>query len=284
MAHHGSQDHTVDYQRMKKHTIFIVTYGKDFQYLPYCIKSIDKFANGFQEVVILVPDQDYTALLKLVAEHARRVTVRCYRETEWPDKGMLWHELQIMRADEWCVDADYVYHIDPDCVFTAPVSTDTFMREGKPVLRYERYETLRARCAADERWRGLVERDLPFAADRCFMRGHPEIYHRGLYHAAREFVTKRTGLPLSFHIRSQRNEFPQTFAEFPVLGTVAFHGFPTEYHMHDLANPGAHPELNDWPVFQAWSHNPPDVLTNLWWKGEHKMRRPIDVFAEAGLI
>lgn len=260
--------------------IFIVTFGRDFRYLNYCLVSIAKFATGFHEVVILVPDQNYSALISLVKVFEPAIRIRCYRDTEWPDKGMLWHEAQIMRSDEWCPDADYIAHLDSDCIFTAPVTPDTFFDNGKPLLRYETFASIDATHPGDNRWKQAVESCVPFTIDRDFMRGHPEVYHRGLYLKTRELIAKHTDLPMDVYVRAQRNEYPQTVCEFCTLGAVAFNVFHDLYSIHDCGSPGENYPFNTYPVFQAWSHSAPDVPANLWWKGVQQLIKPVDVFNE----
>ena len=38
-----------------KVSILIVTYGKDFHWLKWCLKSIEKFSTGFHELVVAIP-------------------------------------------------------------------------------------------------------------------------------------------------------------------------------------------------------------------------------------
>ena len=125
---------------------------------------------------------------------------------------------------------------------------------------------------------------MPFVSDRDFMRGHPEVYHRGLYRITRETIARHTGVPCDVHIRAQKNDFPQSFAEFPTLGTVAYNLTPGEYTLWDMQCPADDHAANNYPVFQAWSHSLPDVVANLWWKGVQQPIKPIDVFNEIGLV
>jgi len=38
--------------------IFIKTYHKDFEWLFFCLSSIDKFVDGFQNIIIAMPNKD----------------------------------------------------------------------------------------------------------------------------------------------------------------------------------------------------------------------------------
>src|SRR5688500_11539308 len=103
--------------------ILYVTYAKDFKWLIFSLRSIEKFATGFSEVVILVPNQDLVELKALASALSGQsgIPIRCIGGDEWPGQGFLWHEAMICRADQICPDADIVCHFDPDVVFTSTV-------------------------------------------------------------------------------------------------------------------------------------------------------------------
>ena len=46
--------------------IFIKSYRGDFEWLPGCLHSIQKYATGFRDVVIVVPDTDSWETRKFV--------------------------------------------------------------------------------------------------------------------------------------------------------------------------------------------------------------------------
>lgn len=264
--------------------IFIVTYRRDFRYLKYCLASIKKFARGFSGVTILVPDEDHLELVSLVQDYKGEIPIRCMHGTEWKGegKGFLWHAYEIMLADAWC-QSDFIYHFDPDCIFTAPVTPETFFKDGKPILRYEAYETLGNRHPGVLLWQQAAEACLPFKVENETMRAHCMIYHRDLYPQARGRIQAKTNLPLGDYIKGCKGTYPQTFAEFPTLGAVAMHDFRDScYHLHDCAKQD-NPDFQNIPVFQAWSHAAPDVEVGLWRNGAVSVFAPITVFKELGL-
>lgn len=268
-----------------KTTLFLCTYKKDFPYLKYFIRSVAKFATGFSGVTILVPKEDFREAAVLVMSSGlceSHTRWNCIEGDEWPGQGMLWHMHEIMHADRHCPDADFIAHIDPDCVFTGPVTPETFIKDGKPILRYEHFDSIGARHPGVLCWRTASEKALPFKVEREFMRGHPEVYHRGLYSEARQLIEMKTGMKLEDYIKTCRNEHPQTFAEYPTLGAVAFHSFKDKYHLHDCALQ-ANPDMQDFPVFQAWSHSAPDVPADLWYRGRQQRIRPVEMYEILGL-
>lgn len=264
---------------------FICTHAKDFPWLKYCFRSIAKYARGFSGVTVLVPDSDLEAFTRL-DEESLRVTrsglqVHCFTEAEWPGQGMLWHECQEMFADQWCPSADFIAHLDPDCVFTAPVTPETFIKNGKPILRFENFSFIGARHPGVLRWQECTEKCLPFPVHYETMRCHPEVYHHGLYAEARhqmEFTTKKTVVD---YVKSCRNEFPQTFCEYVTLGNVAMHLFPDLYELveqtGDVVTPPNH-------LQQFWSHGLIDQPQDIWVNGRKKTVVPIAMIKELGLV
>lgn len=233
--------------------IFIVSCRKHFNYLTYCLRSLAKFATGF-EVKIVVPNEDFDRAVDMTREHPGQPF--CVgTEHEWPGKGMLWAMTQKCRADEWCPKADVIFHVDSDCVFTEPVTPETYMQDGKPILLYESFHSLCKVKGHMEvwRWKDATEICLPFGIQWETMRCHPEVYHRDLYAKTRALVEQKTGRKFDDYLQEQRNEFPQSFCEFNTLGNVAIQCFADQYHLVNL-------EHEPWPkqrLRQAWSHREP---------------------------
>jgi hypothetical protein len=265
--------------------LFYCTFARDLEYLKYSLRSVEKFSSGFSEVVILVPDRDLPELKKLVSELSGTsgIPIRCIGGDEWGDgKGMLWHECQIIRADQHCPDSDIIFHFDPDCIFTEPVTPKNWFWSNKPMLLYEAYDTLCARQENHRRWQEAAERCLPFRCPNETMRAFPIAYDRELYAATRKLIAQTTGEPVDDYIRSCQGFFPHGFAEFPTLGAVAMEKFPELYWLHDCGKQ-ANPMKHDFPVFQAWSHAAPDVATDLWYFGEYKKIIPLEIYKGLGL-
>lgn len=268
-----------------KTDIFIVTYKRDFRYLKFCVRSINKFASGFNEVVILFPETDWSEFtLDIGPEIMGQSRIKYIPRAgqEWPGKGFLWHEHEIMFSDKHCPDADFICHFDPDCIFTGPVTPETFIQDGKPILRYEAYSSIGVRHPGVLAWKHATESCLPFECKYEVMRCHPEVYGISLYQRARDLMELKTGKSVTEYIMAQKNDHPQTFAEFPTLGSVAMETFPDKYILHDMSKQ-ANPDRAEVPVIQSWSHQAPDLPVDLWIWGEKKRVIPIEIFKEYGL-
>jgi len=261
-----------------KTEIFIVTYAKDFQYLNHCLRSIKKFAKGFSGVTVLVPTKDAKELRQVIRKSGLE-NVKVKHGYEWAKKGMCWHLAQECRADVWCPDADYIAHFDSDCIFTKPVSPETFFKNGKPLLRYEPFATLGIRHPGTMAWKIATENALPFPVNDEFMRGLPHIYHHSVYAKTRILVEQKTAMPFTEYVRSGRNEYPQQFCEYVTLGSVAAHEFRDDYYMVDLSKE-SNPDRSPYPVQQFWGHGPLDQPQEIWVDGIKRTVTPIKMIEE----
>jgi hypothetical protein len=48
--------------------IFIRTYGKDLEWLKYCLRSVAKYCSGFRQIVIVIPKKDFPLISHLTNE------------------------------------------------------------------------------------------------------------------------------------------------------------------------------------------------------------------------
>ena len=237
--------------------ILIVSCQKHFSWLRYALLSCDRFARGFRQVKVLVPEEDLSAMSPLLTElyDKRGIQIRVQFYDDWPGKGFLRHEHVIMCSDEF-TDADFIYHMDSDVLFVEPTTPEDYFVDGKPVLLHATYHWLVTEQQANlGMWKDGVEKALGGTSDHEFMR-RPQIIHpRKTYAKARECIESHTGKSCADYIKSCENEFPQTFGEFNTLGEVAWRHFRNDYAWKNQ-------ELGEFPkphkVVQFWSHAPPD--------------------------
>lgn len=210
--------------------IVIVSCAKHFNWLRYCLLSCKKFATGFRQIKILIPSEDLEAMTPLLTELSQidgiGSKVQCY--DDWPDKGFLRHEYAIMCSD-YFTDADFIYHMDSDCMFVEPTTPEDYIVDGKPVLLYASYAWLITQQANLGMWKEGVEKAIGGTSDHEFMRRPQMTHHRKTYAKARECIEAHTGQSCADYIRSGRNEFPQSFGEFNTLGEVAWRHFHSDY-------------------------------------------------------
>jgi hypothetical protein len=197
--------------------IFIRTYYKDLGWLSYCLKAIEKHAHGFRDVIVVTPA---SSAARLVWSGLRpSVTMRICEDFA---DDYLGQQVSKLRADLYS-DADFICHLDSDCILRRPVTPADLIIEGKAIIAMTAYDML----PNDTGWRRLSEQFLrrPVAFD--FMRRPPFVYPRWLYGAIREYAFRVHGTHLAEHILAQP---PHGFSEFNAMGALA------HYHYYDRFN------------------------------------------------
>lgn len=265
-----------------KTDILIVSCAKHFDWLRFALKSIDRFARGFRQCKVLIPENDHDKLQHLLGEFSGcfGIPIRIALFRDWTGKGFLRHEHIIMTADEW-TDADFILHTDSDCLFVEPFSPEDYFVDGKPVLMHARYEWLKNEVQANlDMWRVAVESAIGPPVEQETMRRHPAVHPRLVYAVARHLMVKHTGKPVDEYIQSCREEFPQTFAEHPTLGAVAWREMHDAYHWIDHEQ--LHKTNTPWPastnkLTQWWSHQSPDLPQEPIFRGQKWRGTPAEL-------
>lgn len=257
--------------------ILMVTYGKDLPFAEFSFKSVQKFASGFGERVVVVPNWDVEAF-RAVAEPCG---FRVVGFNERPKKGMLHHQVMILQADELCPQADAILHLDADCLFTAPVTPADYLDGDRPILFRQKYESFK-NCHARYSWKTCVRNATGIDPEWETMCRHPSVYLRDTYALTRQFILEHVQMDWEEYVLSCRNEYPQTFAEFPTLGAVAIHATPDRYsyvhvghaddatNLHGISPPQPAPKL-----IAMWSHGGLDMVND-----RHPGRTARQVIAE----
>lgn len=226
--------------------ILIVSCKRDYEFLSYCLRSIERYAKGFSGVTLAVPSAD----ANLFRGIARSAKISPFHEPE--GKGFLQHMIQVCRADEMCPDADTIVHIDSDCMFWKPTTPKDILSEGKcPVVR-EHYDIVVNRNANRLIWRDCVKAATGIVPEHDTMVRHPNIYPRQLYPHVRKLVEDFTKTKFDDYVLSCNNSFPQSFCEFVTLSTVGLRDFKdcfsvTEYdHEKDCVECGVTDRRNQY--------------------------------------
>jgi hypothetical protein len=227
-----------------KTSILIVTFRRDIEFCTFALKSIAKFAAGFLETVVVVPESDKELFGALHATY----NFKLRPVPEPAGKGMLNQMLVKSTADSFCPQADFILHFDSDYIFTAPVTPETYFRDGKPVLVCNPYENVTE--AGHRQWQRVAQNAVGFAVPFDTMCRLPIIHLAEVYPKLRAHVENHTGLPLEEFIMGGRAEYPQSYAEFPTIGAIALHFFRDEYTVVDLSK---EPEPKN-PIMRGWSH------------------------------
>lgn len=251
-----------------KTALLWVTYGKDIQFFEASLRSYQKFASGFTYTKVIVPNGDVPAFKSLCDP----VGVTVAGIDEPPGKGMLMHmAMQMLGETHFPGDADFIFHIDADCVFNQPTTPLDYLPGDKPMICFRDWDTLLTRPVGPDEietfmgftgrkidfnrgsylWKFAADFALGFASQRQTMSMMPVVHRRETYLQAREIIEHRFHTDIISHVLNGRNEWPQSFCEFETLGSVAHRYFGDRYHWHELDKQNGYPAVH---VTQTWSH------------------------------
>lgn len=232
-------------------SILIKSFPKDFGWLSYCLKSIHKFASGFSEVVVIIPDDSD---LPLTAERLVKVKEPGPLATSIYDHGAGYAFQQVvkMNADKYTT-SDFVLHIDSDTIFTRTVSPSDFMMneisgvlsELKPMWLMTPFKdilptdkNLGAHVEAMRRFSGI---DPEFE----YMRRMGQVIPRWAYACFREFCLTKHGQ--TFEQYAMASGF-RGISEFNLMGHFLHREYSNFIHFHDTRF-----GIPESVVMQSWS-------------------------------
>lgn len=239
---------------MRKVALNYTTFGRDLDWLHASLQSFRKHASGFSEVVIVVPTYDLDRFMpfeKLYGTPECPVLVKQF--IEMPNKGFIHHLAMKCYADVYSPSADLILHMDPDCLFSKPVTPDDYMVRGKPVLVIESYDEIKKYHEARYHWKEVTEMAVRFNTPYETMCRHPALHYKSLYKATRDHIEALHHTPFLNFVLMQQNRFPQGFGEFNTLGAIAYEFYKDRYHFHDRGDKrgASDPEPKVW---QGWSY------------------------------
>lgn len=230
---------------MPKTAILIVSYSHDIPYLELNLQSIQKFARGFESVVLVVPKDE--------KEQFEKFRNQCRIQTYERDKDSVkWHihaQAQKCKGDLFCPNADYILHTDSDCIFTEPVRPEDYFVEDKPVMVIKPYALIK-----DSPWKGVTQDALQMTVEYSFMERHPSVYPRDLYESMRSYVESLHKMPFEQFMLSRKPTFPWGISEHNLLGAYGFRFMNPMFHWIEVPkDPLPHEKLR-----QFWSLSPVD--------------------------
>lgn len=210
--------------------IVIKSYPADYQWLAYCLRSIQKFCTGFSEIVVILPRSHP---LPLTAEKVVLVDM---------EETYLTQQVCKLNADRH-TSADFILHTDSDTIFTKPVTPESFMRDGKARVLMTPWED----CPdAKKAWFHVMAKLFLDASTHDFMRNGTIMYPRFAYAKFRDFVEKQTGHPMAAYVANQPG---REFSEYNTLGFFLWKYYRNDISWHDTRN-----GIPESPVRQFWSY------------------------------
>lgn len=224
-------------------SILIKSFQKDFGWLSYCLKSIHKFASGFEEVVVIIPDDSNLPLTaeRLVKVHEPGPSAE---NAGNHGTGYAFQQVVKMNADKYC-KSDFILHIDSDTIFTQPVTLDDFMvmpdwvNDPNDDRRFHRSLPLwlmtpfKDILPTDKNLVAHVESMRRFSGidpEFEYMRRMGQVIPRWAYGCFREFCLSKHGQTFEQYAMAQGF---RGISEFNLIGHFLHREFPNFIHFHD---------------------------------------------------
>lgn len=205
-------------------SIFIRSYRGDRFWLDYCLRSLQKFATGFKETVVVLPKGD--------EPHFQTTDFRGARVIWWddlPGDGYMGQQHCKMHADTM-LDSDFVFFVDSDCFAEGPIRPEDYRLDTKPVQLLRNWQDV-----GDARmWLPVTERVLGYTPMFEHMAMFPLLYRTDTIARARSYIESTQKKSLGSYIQSVSM---REFSEFNALGAYACRYEPQHYDWR-LANPG----------------------------------------------
>jgi len=189
--------------------LFVRSYWKDLEWLRFSLASITSYCRGFRSVIVVLPRSSEPWLRRFALPQGFRVELcDCYRD------DYLGQQVTKLLADTF-TDADYICHVDSDCVFSRPTSPEDLIVNGKPRVLMRPCDTLERHRP----WQKPTEKFLGSKVSDDFMYHPPFTFPRWLYGRLREYVIAMHGVDIETYVTAQG---PRGFSEFNGLGAFAW--------------------------------------------------------------
>lgn len=217
--------------------IFIKTYHKDFEWLFFCLFSIDKFLDGFQQIIIAIPNSDKNLFTIDTKQFSRIHNNIKYVYTNDYENTYLYQQYIKMTAYQH-TEAEYIMYIDSDVIFKRKSHiNESLDPEHKPIIYYTPYEMVGNAICWQEPTSELLGQHQPYE----FMR--------------RNCLVFRKSTLINIHAQypdlEQRIMNSIRFSEFNAIGAWAF---KNEFNKYNFINTKTNPPPPANHV-QFWSYS-----------------------------
>lgn len=224
--------------------IFIRTYSGDLEWLKYCLRSINKFATGFNEVIICIPQNHKHLIDSWNLTKERIITCKDYGAKDYLGQ-------QISKLFAWKEsDADAILFMDSDCIFIKSVTPESYFKDGKPII----YKTDYSKVGDAICWKKVTEKFACFPLQFEYMRQMPLVYWR-------ETLYNVCGWQGQWHpILAEQGQFEQRilkqpgnqFSEFNLIGAYA-ERYESQRYIFIETDLGTAKRFENNPLIQYWS-------------------------------
>lgn len=212
--------------------LWICSLPRDYQWLDYCLRSIEKYFTGWRRIHVAIPPR-----VCRPANWANHGRIDWHAELLGFRSGYVCQQLTKMLAFQEC-DADYLCFVDSDHVCVTPTDVAHYFDAGRPQIWARTFADVRRLpdgtegvTAAAAKWQQPAEAALGFPCPWFTLEFLPIVYHRETLRRCAEHVQQIHGKPLVDYGREVKHP---GFGEFLVLGNWIICRDPDQYSIRHL--------------------------------------------------
>lgn len=229
--------------------ILIISHAKDFDWLVYTLKCLQKYFTGQQGITVAHPNKDRAQFVTLKDQF----DVRLYGYNEVPGKGHIQHMAVMASADTFLPKSTkYMLTTDSDGMMKMPTTPEHYAWNDKPYWITRTWESIDpAMPGGDNRqWQPVTDEQLGFSSDLFTMALNIQLIPLDLLPHYRAHIEKTHHKAFFDYMLEGRNEFPPTRVDFNALGAYFYRFHRDRFHWFDAGAP-------PYPVDRKqsyWSH------------------------------
>lgn len=145
---------------MRTVDIFIKSYRKDFWLLEIALKTIEKNVTGYNNVVLLIPENDKE--LFDTRQLPPRTLIHYVKEY---GNGYIMQQVFKLGAFKYC-SAEFILFSDSDCLFDHPINLQEYVSDGKPEILYTDWSKVGDAICWKEPTESILGEEAPFEGMR----------------------------------------------------------------------------------------------------------------------
>lgn len=154
----------------------------------------------------------------------------------------LGQQITKLHADEHC-SADYICHVDSDCVFREKIMPIDLFKNEKPTWVFSNFESI----PGSSDWQAMTERFIGFDVANDYMRRQPLCFPRAIYPALRKFCLEQHHLSILEYVLDCSLS---GFSEYNALGAFAHKYYPHWFSWVDKEDGNVDEQFCRW--FWSW--------------------------------
>jgi ADP-heptose:LPS heptosyltransferase/glycosyltransferase involved in cell wall biosynthesis len=224
--------------------LFIRSYRRDLPWLKFSLRSLLKYASGFDGIVLACPWRDLVLFRRMIGREFGHIPALRIRPVRRMRHDYIGQQYTKLHADLFTGDDGTVTFWDSDAIATGPFDSGRLFQDGKILYLKTPYAALPPEVA--EKWQPVTERWLGEPVSCEFMRRLPITFYASHLAELRRWFRQRHGQSLWEALEPLEGA---AFSEFNLMGAWAQRHRPQAYRWLDTTEEAAAPL----PCRQYWS-------------------------------